>query len=274
MTPDAPSRRTPADADAPARTSAGDPARTLALLWRDPSALPRRGPRRALDVDTIVDAAISLADDEGLAGLTMRAVARRAGVPPMSVYTYVPGKAELLDLMLDAAYARMDRRPTTGLPWRERVRAVAEENMALYEAHPWAAAVSTLRPPLGPGQMAKYEHELAAFDDAGLDDVTVDDCLTHLLVVVRACARDSIEAHATREQTAQGDEEWWAAAGPVLERVLDPAAYPRASRIGSAAGEAHGSAHEPAHAYRFALDRVLDGLERLVEGRAGTAADG
>src|SRR5215468_3853457 len=101
----------------------------------------------------------------------MRQVASALGVVPMTLYTYVPGKAELLDLMLDAAYARMPRADTTGHPWRHRVTAVAEENRALFESHPWVAAISAIRPPLGPGVMAKYEHELAALDGLGLDDI-------------------------------------------------------------------------------------------------------
>ena len=51
----------------------------------------------------------------------------------------------------------------------------------------------------------------------------------------------------------------------MLARVLDPAAYPLASRVGTAAGAAHGSAADPDHAYRFGLDRVLDGLAAFVE---------
>ena len=66
----------------------------------------------------------------------------------------------------------MPRTDTTGRPWRDRVTAVAEDNRALLAAHPWAARVFTGRPPLGPGSIAKYEHELAAFDGLRLDDVT------------------------------------------------------------------------------------------------------
>ena len=135
---------------AEAHSSSGDPARSIALLWRDPAAVPRRGPARAWDLDAIVDAAIGLADDGGLAAVTIRAVARIVGAAPMSLYTYVPGKAELLDLMLDAVYAAMPRADTAARPWPERVRAVAEENRALFVDHPWAARVSTGRPPLGP----------------------------------------------------------------------------------------------------------------------------
>jgi len=248
------------------RTSAGDPARTLALLWRDPERVPRRGPRRALDIDAVVAAAVAVADEAGLPSLTMRRVAERVGLAPMSLYTYVADRDELLDLMLDAVYAQMTRTGTDGAPWRTRVRGVAEENRALYRAHPWAAEISTLRPPLGPGQTAKYEHELAAFDGCGLDDVAVDDCLTHVLTFVRACARDAEAARRERHRSGATDEEWWAVAGPLLARVLDVDRFPRAVRVGAAAGAAHGSAHDPDHAYRFGLERVLDGLAVLVDG--------
>ncbi|CAJ60123.1 MULTISPECIES: TetR/AcrR family transcriptional regulator [Frankia] len=247
------------------RTSAGDPVRTLALLWRDPSATPRRGPARGLSVDAVVDAAVTLADGEGLAAVTMRRVAQALEVVPMTLYTYVPGKAELLDLMLDATYARMERADSTGEPWRKRLAAIARENRALFEAHPWAAAVSTLRPSLGPGSIAKYEHELAALDGLGLSDTEMDDCLTHLLSFVQANARAAIDANETRAADGLSDQQWWDRAGPLLARVLDPDAFPLAVRVGSAAGAARGSAHDPGHAFRFGLARVLDGLAALIE---------
>ena len=84
----------------------GDPERSLELLWRvrQPSS---RGPKPKLDLDQIVSVAIELADEEGLAPLSMRKVAERLGVGTMSLYTYVPGKAELIDLMIDATASRV-----------------------------------------------------------------------------------------------------------------------------------------------------------------------
>lgn len=212
----------------------------------------------------MVEAAIRLADAEGLGAVGIRRVADVLGVAPMTIYTYVPGKAELLDLMLDSAYARMTRTGTTGRPWRERVAAVAEENRALYAQHPWAAGISTARPPLGPGQMAKYEHELRAFDGLGLTDVDVDAALAHLLAFVRTHARDTADALAGQRDSALDDEQWWARNAPLLTRVLDPAAYPTAARVGTAAGAAHGSAWSPEHAWSFGLAVVLDGLAARV----------
>lgn len=248
------------------RTSGGDPARTLALLWGSGPA-PRHGPGRGLRVQAVVDVAIALADREGLAAVSMRRVAQQLGASTMTLYTYLPGKAELLDLMLDALYQRLPKDDTTGRPWRERLTAIADRNRGLYLAHPWASAVSTLRPPLGPGLMSKYELELAALEGLGLSDLEMDDALTYLLSFVQANARAAVDARVAQVDSALSDEQWWAANAPLLNQILDEDAYPIAVRVGSAAGAAQASAHDPEQAYRFGLQRLLDGLAVLIDGQ-------
>ena len=248
-------------------TGSGEPSRTLALLWGEPSERPRRkGPARSVTVPQVLDAALLLADEQGLAAVTMRAVAERIGVTAMSIYTYVPGKPELLDLMVDACYARMTRTPWAGQPWRDRLVAVADANRALLAAHPWLTEVAALsRPPLGPGVMAKYEHELAAFDDTGLSDLDTDAALTYLLGFVQSHGRSAHDAARATTDSAMSDADWWTANQAVLARAFDPDAYPRAVRIGSAAGEAQGSAWTADRAWSFGLARTLDGLATLID---------
>jgi AcrR family transcriptional regulator len=255
------------------RTSSGNPARTLALLWRghgegDAADAPRRGPRPRLSVDAVVEAAIAIADENGLDAVTMRAVADRVGSSPMTLYTYVPGKLELLDLMLDALYVAMPRPPWSRRQgWRRRLGAIAQANRALFASHPWAARVSTARPPLGPGLMAKYEYELAALDGLGLSAVEMDASLGFLLAFVQSAAIAAQDAASTTVESGD-DASWWAEVAPLLERLVDPAAYPLASRVGTAVGTELGTAFDPEHAYAFGLERVLDGLGALVERRA------
>jgi AcrR family transcriptional regulator len=236
-------------------------------LWREPGfGQSGRGPKQALTVDDVVAAAVSVADARGLDRLTMRSVGEALSIAPMSVYTYIPGKAELLDLMLDSVYLAMPRAPFgTKTPWRERMTAVAAANRSLFDSHPWAATVTTARPPLGPGLMAKYEHELSAFDDLGLDDLAIDDALTCILTFVQATARAALDARTAGLDTAMNDEQWWSTNAPLLARVFDPDAYPRAARIGTAAGQARGSAYNPEHVYQFGLARLLDGLNSQIE---------
>ena len=248
-------------------TGAGDPARTVALLWRHrrPPEESRRGPRRGTSVDEIVAAATRIADRDGLEGLTMRRVAGALGVGPMTLYSYVPGRAELIDLMLDAAYLAMERPDHPDEGWRARLGATADRNRALFATHPWAAAVATGRPPLGPGQFAKYEHELRGLDDLGLDDLDRDAALAHLLDFVAGHARARAAAAGTDAGTGVDDRGWWEVAGPALAELVDEAEYPTAARVGSAVGAAHGSAADPGRAWDFGLAVVLDGLARHLD---------
>jgi AcrR family transcriptional regulator len=207
-----------------------------------------------------------LADAEGLEAVTMRRLGGALGVAPMTLYTYIPGKAELVDLMVDTLYGGLAASPADSAPtWRGRLEAIAKQNRALYQAHPWAAAVSTARPPLGPGQMAKYERELRAIEGLGLDDVAMDAALAFLLSFVRGSALGELDVRAAASESRMDDAEWWEANAPLLARVVDPAAYPTAARVGSAAGAAHNAAYSPEHAYRFGLERVLDGLAAIVD---------
>jgi AcrR family transcriptional regulator len=245
------------------------------LMWfpeRAPADSPRRGRRPGLTVTRVVEAAIALADAEGPDAVSMRRVAQELGVVPMTLYTYVPDKSALLDLMLDRVYLDMPHADHRGRPWRERLAAIAEENRALFERHPWAATLPAGRPPLGPGLAAKYEHELRAFDGLGLDALATDSALTFLLGFVQASARAASDHRAAVERSGQSDEQWWAANGPVLARVFTPETYPTATRIGAAAGEALGGAVNADHAYGFGLERVLEGLGVLIQ-RVTDAAD-
>lgn len=249
----------------PARSGAADPARTLTLLWRGelPGSGSGRGPQQGLSLDAIVAAGIALADGEGMEAVTMRRVATALGSAPMTLYTYVPGRDELVELMLDEAYLQMPAGAGRGRSWRTRVRAVIDANRDLHERHPWVAVVDTTRPPLGPGAIAKYERELSAFDGHGLDDVTMDAALAWTLAFVRDWARTAAAAEQVRRSTALTEQQWWDAAGPLLGRVLDPARYPLAARVGTSAGGEQGAAWDAVRAFDFGAERVLDGLAPL-----------
>jgi AcrR family transcriptional regulator len=257
--PSQPAATSPEPTPAP-RTNAADPTTLLALLWRggDP---PRRGPRRTLDLGAVVRGGIVLADRGGLTDLTMRRLATHLGIAPMSLYTYIPGRSELIDLMLDRLYLDLDTPPMAALTPRERVWVVAEANWGLAVAHPWATGIATTRPGLGPGATRKYDYELGAFDGLGLSDVEMDSWLTLLLTVVRGAGQLAGEVAAAGAESGESDEEWWRHAGPALAEHLTPGDYPLAARVGAAAGMAHGGAVDPGHVFRFGIERLLDALD-------------
>lgn len=87
-------------------TQPTDPARRLGLLWGDRHHAARRG-KHELNLARIVAAGIDLADESGVTALSMRKVAERLGVGTMSLYTYVPGKDDLVEVMIDTVYAEI-----------------------------------------------------------------------------------------------------------------------------------------------------------------------
>lgn len=245
-------------------TGSGDPARTLALLWRTQERTSRRG-KPDLSVDRIVQAGIVLADAEGLRALSMRRVAESLGVGTMSLYTYVPGKGELIDVMVDTVQQETGRAATGG--WREHLAYVARENLALHRRHPWLLQVAPSRTVLGPQVAAKYDFELCGLEGIGLSDVEMDSVLNLVLGHVQNSARGLTAAALTEKETGLTDRQWWDAAAPVLMTVFDPARYPVAARVGGAVGEQHQSAYSPEHSFDFGLEMILDGVAKLVTAR-------
>jgi AcrR family transcriptional regulator len=235
------------------------------LLWRDDSVAAggRRGPRARHSTAEVVSRAIELADRDGLDAVTIRALAQSLELPPMSIYTHVNTRADLLVLMIDEVHSRMIARPVAEAGWPARVRAVAEDNLDLLRGHIWLLDIADQRAALGPGTIAKYDRELHAFDGTGLRDVERDAALSFVLDFARAAARRMRE-NAEKEQLGA----FWAEAGPRLSTHLGER-HPLAQSVGQAAGESLGAAYDADVAWGFGLARVLDGLRALIEERAG-----
>lgn len=247
-------------------TGAADRDRTLELLWRSVLGEPqgKRGPRQKVTVDQVVEAAIALADEDGVDALSIRKVAERLGIGAMSLYTYVASKSQLVDLMIDSAVGSIPR-PALSDDWRASLRSIAEHEYAHYLRHPWALQVDTSRPPLGPGISYRYEYQLSAVEGIGLTDLEMDSVVTLVAGFAAGAARSAVDAVRGRETSGQSDTEWWEANLPVLTRVMDGLSFPLSGRVGQAAGEYDQAPSNPARAFEFGLERVLDGVAALVE---------
>lgn len=247
-----------------AHSGSGDPTSSLALLWRAPGATPSPA---GLGTDQIVHAAIGLADEQGIGAVSMRRVAEHLGVGTMSLYTYVPGKAELLDAMLDVVVAETG--PADGVPggWRGRLAFVARENLALLRRHPWMLEIDQGRPPLGPNVLAKYEHELRAIDGIGLADVEMDAVVTLVLSHAAGAARATADARRAERDTGITRGQWCSEAASVVRRFVEPGRFPIAERVGAAVAADDDRDNAPDHAFDFGLERLLDGVEALLRER-------
>lgn len=243
-------------------SGSGDPRRTIDLLWGVHRR--RRGPRPSLSGEQIVAAAIRIADRDGLGGLSMRTLADELGITAMSVYGYVPSKAELLDVMADRTYGEITLHSDPTATWQARLAALAQQHWTLLLSHPWLLQIAASRPLLGPGMTALYDAELTAVDGLGLTDVDMDLIVSLLDDYVRGAARGAVEAAEAQDRTGMSDQQWWETYGPLLAEVLDPARYPVAVRVGTAAGAEYGAARDPARSFRFGLQRIIEGISAFI----------
>jgi AcrR family transcriptional regulator len=255
----------------------GDPARSLRLLWRDQQR-PTRGPRPGLSVDRVVAAAVELADAEGLAALSMRRVAERLGVGTMSLYTYVPGKGELLDLMLDTVLAE-EARPDPAAGWRAGLELRAREDWALFHRHPWILEISPSRSLLGPNETELFEATLRVVDGIGLNGAEMVLVVSLVADYTRGAAQSAVGAAQAERRTGVSDEQWWAAREPLFDRYFDPARYPTVTRVAASGafeqptGGAEYTVARARESFEFGLPRVLDGIETFIDAPSRPPAD-
>lgn len=241
----------------------GDPTVTLSLLWGQ-EAPARRGRKPGLTPAQVGAAALAIADAQGLQGLSMRVLSEALGVSTMALYRYVPGKAELLDLIIDLAYAELPDAPIGDAHWTRRLESVARDEWKLYLAHPWLLEVSTYRAALGPHGLRKYERELQAIAGAGLGDLEMDLAIASLSGFVRGAARSAIEGRGAFQHTGQTNEAWWAANAALLAKLVRADDFPLASRVGTAVGQAYGGVADPQAIFEFGLARHIDGIRLLA----------
>lgn len=127
-------------------------------------------PVKALSAWRIAEAAVAVADAEGLDAITMRRLATELGVAPMAAYRHVANKDEVLELMVDLAYGEIDL--PAGAGWRATLRELALAVRELVLRHPWLTRLAAPRMAyeLTPNRMALTECALSALHhDLGLD---------------------------------------------------------------------------------------------------------
>lgn len=238
-----------------------DDAALLRLLWRgDDTPSIRSG----LSVGAVVRAGVEIADEHGVDGLTMRRVAERLGVGAMSLYTYVPGKRELVALMVDLAMGEIDMDGGSSTTWRDDLSRMADEHWELYRRHPWLLDVPLSRPVVGPNVLDLYERQLRIVDGLGLDDHEMDAAIELVVEHVTGAANRSREIARDTDRSDLTDDEWWYSIAPTLNQVLTEDDYPLSSRVGEAIGAPH---LDTSMLLNFGLDRILDGLQHLIDSR-------
>ncbi|MDI6098946.1 TetR/AcrR family transcriptional regulator [Actinoplanes sp. NEAU-A12] len=246
----------------------------MALLW-EPAVPPRRGPRPALTLEAIAGAGIEAADADGLSAVTMQRLAERLGVTKMALYRYVPGKAELVALMLDAAIGAPPF-PPPGASWRAALDAWARALYARFCHHPWALEAAVGARVVGPRELTWLERAVAAMDGTGLDGGEILDVAVILTGHVRNLAQQvtamSAASGTEGPSAGEGSAESGGAEG-AMESALRLVLAGRQDRFPAltAALTSAATAAGRDQALDFGLDRILDGVAALIDSRGPAA---
>ncbi|HEX7349934.1 TetR/AcrR family transcriptional regulator [Brachybacterium sp.] len=240
--------------------------RAVMIAWGMEEA-PQRGPSRGLSHERIVAAAIELADAEGLAAVTMQAVAKALGFTTMSLYRYVSSKDELLLLMQDAAFALPEK---SALPagWRAALPAWAELVRAAYRSHPWALEISRGQSSV----MMPNSVRAADLGMAALADLEVDqESKIGVILVVSQLAASMVELEGSLAE--EGVVSTTPEGAGLLAEVITPERFPHIAtlftanaRAGvegtpSAAPVIDGGTLEVDGEFGLGLSLLIDGLE-------------
>jgi AcrR family transcriptional regulator len=229
---------------------------------------PTKGPKRGLSLEQVVDAGVTVANEEGLAALSMARVAKELGTSAMSLYRYVASKDELLVLMIDAAFGKFEWTPIEGT-WRERLGHWSKVELAAYRAYPWVLRIPVSGAPIMPNQLRFMEWGLRALGDTSLRE---DEKLSVILLVTsftRSFAQLSTDISAA---FAAGDDtvaQVMANYGRLIKKLTSAEEFPALHAVVDAGtfDDEDEEFDELDYDFHFGLARVLDGVEALVRTR-------
>jgi TetR/AcrR family tetracycline transcriptional repressor len=230
----------------------------------EPAGSRRRGPRRALTEDQILDAALTLLDEGGTDAASVRGIAAKVGVAPNGVYTYFPDKAAVVKALVERLLGEVDHGifVDRDRPWRQRVESLALDLRTRLSAHPGVVPLMIGGPMDGPNALALNERLLELLADAGLHPADAAHAAYLLIVYVFGSialeVADLHEPGPLPPESERIDTRLRAFSATPAEH------YPRTA---AAAGELAG--YISTEQYLWGLRRVLDGITTSTAAHAG-----
>jgi AcrR family transcriptional regulator len=231
------------------------------LLWDD-RLQPTRGPKPGLTPADVVQAAIAIADKEGLSAVTMHAVASRLGFTTMALYRYFPSKEALLDAVIDAGIGSPPPLRDPRADWRTEVTRWALAKRATLCARPWLAELPFVAAPHGPNWLGWLEAIANSLSRTGL----VGEDIGQMLSIVDGYTRgasDTAVSLARARARGISEAEWAAGVGADLGRAIGDPRFPHFAAIITAPLQRKPRTLE--ESFELGLQCVLDGIERYIE---------
>ncbi len=214
------------------------------------SAIATKRPR--LSKERVLTAAMEIADEGGLAGLTIRSLANALDAKPMSVYYYVASKDALLDALVDVVFEEIELPEREG-DWREEMRKRARSARDRLKQHRWAIGLLESRTSPGPATLRHHDTVLACLRHAGFSAA--------LTAHAYALIDSYIYGFALQEASLpfEGPESVGEVAEPIMA-LMGTGEYPAMVEMATTYYLQPG--YDFADEFEFGLDLILDGLER------------
>ncbi|MCW2947435.1 MAG: putative transcriptional regulator, TetR family [Actinoallomurus sp.] len=222
-------------------------------IWMRPER-PARGPKPTYSRAQITEAAIRIADAEGLEAATMRRIAAEIGAGAMSLYRYVPSRDDLIVLMADRLMGEIDVEGMPSGDWRADLTRYAHGLRAMWLRHPWIATAHRSLPGLGPNQLLLIERVMGVLDA----HVSIDENLALMAILngyVEGAAREEVSSAEELRRSGLSESEWMARSYPYVQQLVNSGEYPILTKIVMEARQPHLSRDDQ---FRYGLERVLD----------------
>ncbi|MET3370474.1 TetR/AcrR family transcriptional regulator C-terminal domain-containing protein [Arthrobacter sp. M2012083] len=209
--------------------------------------------RLPLSRERVLESAVALADESGLAALTIRTLAQSMGTKPMSLYYYVANKDEILDGIVDMVFSEIEM-PAPGGDWRAEMQRRAHGVRSALRRHPWAVGLLESRSAPGPATLRHHEATLATLREAGFS--------VELTAHAYALLDSYIYGFALQEAALpfEGRDTAAEVTEPIMERFAT-GEYPRMVEI--AVEHVLKPGYDFGDEFGFGLNLILEGLNRL-----------
>lgn len=216
---------------------------------------PARQLRAPLNRDRVLHAAVAIADESGIASLTMRKLGESLGVEAMSLYNHVANKIDLLDGMIDLVFSEIDL-PSTD--WKTAMRERAVSARQVLKRHSWAIGLMESRRSPGPETLRHHDAVIGCLREAGFPIALVAHAYSVLDSFIYGFAlQEATLPFDSGDQTAELAE--------MILAGLSPDEYPHLRAL--TAEHVLQPGYDYGKEFEFGLELILDGLERAREDR-------
>lgn len=213
-----------------------------------------RAPRNTLTHEKLVAAALQLVDEDGIGAFTIRELAGRLQVRPMSIYHYASSKGDLLDYLVDAVFSEVYLPEVHG-HWREELTLRSRSMRETLARHRWALTVMETRAHPGPATLTNHDAVLDVLRTSGFS----------LEAAAHAYAILDAFVYGFALQEAMLETVGVPADSARVMRGMDLRRFPRVAEI--AAAYATADVYPLSNTFDVGLEIVMDGIQRLVPAR-------